>query len=127
MKALVTGAAGFIGSHLSGALLDRGAEVVGIDCFTDYYPRPMKEANLDANRSRDGFAFIETSIQDADLPTLLADLADGAALPDLHIGIITPDMGTTGSLSPIPAPAVGTVGNVLQAATTAPSGGIRIS
>jgi nucleoside-diphosphate-sugar epimerase len=71
VKALVTGAAGFIGSHLSGALLDRGAEVVGIDCFTDYYPRPMKEANLDANRSRDGFAFIETSIQEADLPTLL--------------------------------------------------------
>ena len=71
MKALVTGAAGFIGSHLSGALLDRGAEVVGIDCFTDYYPRPMKEANLDANRSRDGFAFIETSIQQADLAALL--------------------------------------------------------
>ena len=71
MKALVTGAAGFIGSHLSGALLDRGAEVVGIDCFTDYYPRPMKEANLDANRSRDGFSFIETSIQEADLPALL--------------------------------------------------------
>jgi nucleoside-diphosphate-sugar epimerase len=71
VKALVTGAAGFIGSHLSGALLDRGAEVVGIDCFTDYYPRPMKEANLDANRSRDGFTFIETSIQDADLAALL--------------------------------------------------------
>jgi nucleoside-diphosphate-sugar epimerase len=71
VKALVTGAAGFIGSHLSGALLDRGAEVVGIDCFTDYYPRPMKEANLDANRSRDGFAFIETSIQEADLAALL--------------------------------------------------------
>ena len=39
MKALVTGAAGFIGSHLSGALLDSGATVTGIDCFTDYYPR----------------------------------------------------------------------------------------
>ena len=71
MKALVTGVAGFIGSHLSGALLDRGAEVVGIDCFTDYYPREMKEANLDANRARDGFALVETSIQDADLAALL--------------------------------------------------------
>jgi UDP-glucose 4-epimerase len=71
VKALVTGAAGFIGSHLSGALLDRGSDVVGIDCFTDYYPRQMKEANLEANRSRNGFAFIETSIQDADLPALL--------------------------------------------------------
>ena len=71
MKALVTGAAGFIGSHLSTVLLDRGAEVIGIDCFTDYYPRPMKEANLDVNRSRDRFAFVETSIQAADLPALL--------------------------------------------------------
>ena len=39
MKALVTGAAGFIGSHLTGALLGSRDEVVGIDCFTDYYPR----------------------------------------------------------------------------------------
>ena len=71
MKALVTGAAGFIGSHLSGALLDRGAEVVGLDCFTDYYPRPIKEANLDHNRTRPGFTFIEARIQDTDLPALL--------------------------------------------------------
>ena len=72
MKALVTGAAGFIGSHLTGALLDRGDEVVGIDCFTDYYPRALKEANLDANRDRAGFTFVERRIQDADLPALLA-------------------------------------------------------
>ncbi len=71
MKALVTGAAGFIGSHLSGGLLDRGAEVVGLDCFTDYYPRPIKEANLDHNRRREGFTFVEARIQDADLPALL--------------------------------------------------------
>ena len=37
MKAVVTGAAGFIGSHLSERLIDAGATVVGIDCFTDYY------------------------------------------------------------------------------------------
>jgi UDP-glucose 4-epimerase len=72
VKALVTGAAGFIGSHLTGALLDRGAEVVGVDCFTDYYPRPIKEANLDANRGRTGFSFVEARIQDADLAALLA-------------------------------------------------------
>jgi len=71
MKALVTGAAGFIGSHLSGALLDRGAQVVGLDCFTDYYPRAIKESNLDHNRSRQGFRFVEARIQDADLPQLL--------------------------------------------------------
>jgi nucleoside-diphosphate-sugar epimerase len=71
VRALVTGAAGFIGSHLAGALLDRGAEVLGLDAFTDYYPRAMKEANLDHNRTRQGFRFVEARIQDADLPALL--------------------------------------------------------
>jgi len=42
---LVTGAAGFIGSHLSEALLAAGHEVVGLDCFTDYYDRSLKEEN----------------------------------------------------------------------------------
>ena len=71
MKALVTGAAGFIGSHLTAALLDRGATVVGIDSFTDYYARDIKERNLAENRLREGFRFAETSIQSADLPGLL--------------------------------------------------------
>ena len=48
MKALVTGAAGFIGSTLTDRLVAQGAEVVGIDCFTDYYPRSLKERNLAA-------------------------------------------------------------------------------
>ena len=46
MKAIVTGAAGFIGSHLCASLLDAGDEVVGIDCFTDYYSPRRKEANI---------------------------------------------------------------------------------
>jgi UDP-glucose 4-epimerase len=71
VKALVTGAAGFIGSHLTGALLDRGAAVTGLDCFTDYYPRPIKEGNLAANAGRAGFDFVESSIRQADLPSLL--------------------------------------------------------
>ena len=71
MKALVTGAAGFIGSHLSAALLDRGAQVTGLDCFTDYYARAIKESNLEHNRVRQGFRFIEARIQDADLPRVL--------------------------------------------------------
>jgi UDP-glucose 4-epimerase len=71
VKALVTGAAGFIGSHLTAALLDRGATVVGVDCFTDYYARAIKEKNLQENRLREGFRFAETSIQSADLPALL--------------------------------------------------------
>jgi len=71
MKALVTGAAGFIGSHLTAALLDKGASVVGVDCFTDYYPRALKERNLEEHRRRQGFRLAETTIQDADLPALL--------------------------------------------------------
>jgi UDP-glucose 4-epimerase len=71
MRALVTGAAGFIGSHLTNALLDRGAEVTGIDCFTDYYPRFIKEANLAVNGGRPGFQFIEGALQSTDLGALL--------------------------------------------------------
>ena len=71
MRALVTGAAGFIGSHLTAALLDRGASVVGLDCFTDYYARATKEKNLEENRLREQFRFVENSIAGADLPALL--------------------------------------------------------
>ncbi|HEV3217811.1 MAG TPA: NAD-dependent epimerase/dehydratase family protein [Vicinamibacterales bacterium] len=71
MKALVTGAAGFIGSHLCGVLLDSGATVTGIDCFTDYYPRPLKEANLATMTGRSGFSFVEAKLQDADLEPVL--------------------------------------------------------
>jgi len=45
MKSLVTGCAGFIGSHIIERLLDLGFEVIGIDCFTDYYSRKIKESN----------------------------------------------------------------------------------
>jgi nucleoside-diphosphate-sugar epimerase len=71
MKALVTGGAGFIGSHLSERLLDDGAEVTALDCFTDYYPRAIKEANVAALRRRPGYRFVESTIADADLGTLL--------------------------------------------------------
>ena len=71
MKALVTGAAGFIGSHLSAALLDSGASVTGVDCFTDYYSRALKEANLATVKGRPGFTFKEAALQDADLKDLL--------------------------------------------------------
>lgn len=74
MKALITGVAGFIGSTLAERLVRDGIDVVGIDCFTDYYPRASKEHNLKWLRTAgSSFQFIETRLQDADLVTLLAD------------------------------------------------------
>ena len=73
MRALITGVAGFIGSTLAERLLDRGVDVVGIDCFTDYYPRAMKERNLSGPLARDRFRFVESRIQDADLAALVGD------------------------------------------------------
>jgi nucleoside-diphosphate-sugar epimerase len=73
LKALVTGAAGFIGSTLTDRLLECGADVIGIDSFTDYYPRPMKERNLAGARQHPRLRFIEARIQDADLRSLLSD------------------------------------------------------
>jgi UDP-glucose 4-epimerase len=73
MKALVTGAAGFIGSTLAEKLLAEGADVVGLDCFTDYYPRPVKERNLSGLIGQARFRFVESTIQQADLPALLKD------------------------------------------------------
>jgi len=73
VKALVTGAAGFIGSTLSERLLADGADVVGLDCFTDYYPRPVKERNLSGLTGHPRFRFVESAIRDADLQGLLRD------------------------------------------------------
>ena len=71
MKALVTGAAGFIGSTLSAALVDRGIDVIGVDCFTDYYSREVKEDNLARLRQHPKFTFVEAALQTADLESLL--------------------------------------------------------
>ena len=71
MRALVTGGAGFIGSHLSERLLSQGAEVIAVDCFTDYYPRDIKERNLSGLRGRPSYSFVEADLNEADLPGLL--------------------------------------------------------
>ncbi len=73
MKALVTGAAGFIGSTLTDRLLADGADVVGIDCFTDYYARSIKERNLGQATRHPTFRFVEARLQDVDLTELLRD------------------------------------------------------
>jgi nucleoside-diphosphate-sugar epimerase len=73
MKALVTGAAGFIGSTLAERLLRDDVDVVGVDCFTDYYARAIKERNLKGSLASPRYRFVEARLQDVDLPNLLAD------------------------------------------------------
>jgi nucleoside-diphosphate-sugar epimerase len=67
MNALVTGGAGFIGSHLSERLLDQGSRVRAIDAFTDFYARPLKERNLQNLRGRDNYEFVEGDLRELDL------------------------------------------------------------
>lgn len=74
MKCLVTGAAGFIGSTLSDLLLDRGHDVLGIDCFTDYYPRRAKAANIAGARGNPRFRFVEGDLLTLELGELLVGM-----------------------------------------------------
>ena len=71
-RVVVTGAAGFIGSHLCERLLADGHEVVGIDSFTDYYDRAVKKRNLEQARTHPNFALEDLDLVDGDLRGPLA-------------------------------------------------------
>ncbi len=71
MRCLVTGVAGFIGSHLAERLLADGHEVCGVDAFIDYYPRSIKEHNLEGCRAWNRFTFVEGTLLDLNLAPLL--------------------------------------------------------
>jgi nucleoside-diphosphate-sugar epimerase len=64
---IVTGVAGFIGSHLADRLIKAGHYVIGIDCFTDYYPQWMKENNLKYILGHDRFTFIQADLLEMNL------------------------------------------------------------
>ncbi|VTS06066.1 NAD-dependent epimerase/dehydratase family protein [Tuwongella immobilis] len=72
MECVITGAAGFIGSHLGAALLRQGHRVVGIDCFTSYYARQIKEANLQSLRKHRWFQWMPLDLTSDPLDEALA-------------------------------------------------------
>lgn len=65
-KALVTGCAGFIGSNLADRLLNDKFDVIGIDCFTDYYPERIKNDNISQSLKNPNFKLIKQNITDMD-------------------------------------------------------------
>jgi UDP-glucuronate 4-epimerase len=73
-RILLTGAAGFIGSHLVDRLLDEGHEVTGLDCFTEYYSRAAKQQNLSRALAHERFRFVEGDLLRLDLDTLLGEV-----------------------------------------------------
>lgn len=86
MKCLVTGAAGFIGSHLCERLLQAGHAVVGLDAFIPYYPRYVKEGNLGLARQQRWFTFHQLDLRHDDLEPALAGveaIIHLAAMPGL--------------------------------------------
>jgi len=74
MKCFVTGAAGFVGSNISGKLLSLGHEVLGIDCFTDYYDIRLKKRNITDLIKNDAFELIEKNLLDVNLSSILDDV-----------------------------------------------------
>ena len=86
MKCVVTGAAGFIGSHLCEKLVERGHEVIGIDAFIPYYPRPIKVRHLSSLMDSQKFTLLELDLRSDPLEKAL-EAADYvfhlAAMPGL--------------------------------------------
>ena len=83
MSVLVTGAAGFIGYHVTRALLDRGEQVIGVDNLNDYYDVRLKRARLKQLSGRNGFNFQEVDI--ADQTALAASVADARIDGIVHL------------------------------------------
>jgi len=125
MKVVVTGAAGFIGSHLSEALVAAGHDVVGVDCFTDYYARSEKESNLSSLRSEPRFTLVEADLRTADLNPIVDGaevVVNEAATPGLVLSWDDFDRYQSTNLSAVKrlvdACIAADVGHLVQASTS---------
>jgi UDP-glucuronate 4-epimerase len=96
MSILVTGAAGFIGSHVAKALLARGERVLGVDNFSDYYDPVLKFARLKPLREDKGFTFLEADVVEREAMLALAEqhridrIVHLAAQPGVRHSLVDP-------------------------------------
>lgn len=96
MKVLVTGTAGFIGMHTAHRLLDRGHEVTGVDCLTDYYDVSLKRARLATISSRAGYRHAHADLGDPEAVSALFDtgrfdrVIHLAAQPGVRYSLVNP-------------------------------------
>lgn len=128
MKVFVTGAAGFIGSHLTETLLNRGDEVIGADNFNDYYDPVRKRANVASFRDHPCLSFHEVDIRDADqMRQIVADccpdvIAHIAAMANVRYSIgrapLYTDVNLNGTVNLLEAARGGAVHHFVFASTS---------
>lgn len=139
MKILVTGAAGFIGSHVSDELLRRGHKVVGLDNLNDYYSPERKRANLEEIRQADvaqSFEFVEGDIRDREMLARLFDehgfdaVVNLAAMAGVRVSIEDPhlyvDVNLTGTLNLLLECTKHKTGNFVLASTSSAYGDTEV-
>jgi len=132
-RILVTGAAGFIGSHLTERLLARGDEVVGLDNFNDFYDPGIKRRHAERLAASDGFRMVEGDIRDGDLlgrvfaehaPTSVVHLA---AMAGVRPSLVDPahyhDVNCTGTARLLAATEAAGVGRFVFGSSSSVYGG----